>query len=64
MSANNTSCSTTSPNPHWKCGKCGNTVQAPTPPEICPSCKEKCLFKDVTCYTPDCGGPGGIDPRL
>jgi rubrerythrin len=64
MSANNTSCSTTSPHPHWKCGKCGNTIQAPTPPEICPSCKEKCLFKDVTCYTPDCGGPGGVDPRL
>ena len=51
-------------NPFWKCGKCGNTVQAPTPPEICPSCKEQCLFKDVTCYTPDCGGSGTIDPRL
>ena len=26
-------------NPFWKCGKCGNTVQAPTPPEIClPTC--------------------------
>lgn len=48
----------------WKCGNCGNTLQAPNPPEICPSCNEKCLFKNVTCYTPECGGPGKIDPRL
>ncbi len=48
----------------WKCGKCGNTLQAPTPPETCPSCKDKCLFKDVSCYTPECGGPGHIDPRI
>lgn len=50
--------------PFWKCGGCGNTVQMPTSPETCPSCKEKCAFKDVSCYTPDCGGPGNIDPRL
>jgi rubrerythrin len=50
--------------PFWKCGKCGNTVQCAAPPETCPSCKEKCIFKDVTCYTPDCGGPGTVDPRL
>jgi rubrerythrin len=50
--------------PFWKCGKCGNTVQALTPPEKCPSCNEKCVFKDVSCYTPECGGPGAIDPRL
>jgi rubrerythrin len=55
---------TKSMNPFWKCGGCGNTVQAPAAPETCPSCKEKCVFKDVTCYTPDCGGPGNIDPRL
>jgi hypothetical protein len=24
----------------------------------------KCEFKNVTCYTPECGGPGNIDPRL
>jgi hypothetical protein len=34
------------------------------PPETCPNCKEKCEFVNVTCYTPDCGGPGKIDPRL
>lgn len=50
--------------PHWKCLNCGNTIQIPAPPETCPSCKEKCAFKDVTCYTPDCGGPGHIDPQL
>lgn len=48
----------------WKCSSCGNTVQASIPPEICPSCKEKCFFKNVSCYTPECGGPGKIDPRL
>lgn len=51
-------------NPFWKCLGCGHTVQLPAAPETCPSCKEKCAFKDVTCYTPDCGGPGNIDPRL
>jgi len=50
--------------PHWKCLGCGNTIQVPNPPETCPSCKEKCTFKDITCYTPECGGPGNIDPRL
>lgn len=50
--------------PHWKCGNCGNTIQAPAAPETCPSCKQSCEFSDVSCYTPDCGGPGNIDPRL
>lgn len=50
--------------PFWKCLGCGNTIQRQTPPEVCPSCKENCMFKDVSCYTPDCGGPGHIDPRL
>jgi len=50
--------------PFWKCLECGNTVRVAKPPETCPSCKKKCAFKDVTCYTPDCGGPGNIDPQL
>lgn len=50
--------------PFWKCEKCGNTIQLQSPPERCPSCNEKCKFKDVSCYTPDCGGPGNIDPQL
>ncbi len=48
----------------WKCSNCGYTFQAATPPETCPSCKEKCAFVDTTCYTPECGGPGNIDPQI
>ncbi|MCE5335927.1 MAG: hypothetical protein LLG06_15205 [Desulfobacteraceae bacterium] len=40
----------------WKCNKCGNTVDLQTPPNTCPSCKEKCEFVDVSCYIPECGG--------
>lgn len=49
---------------HWKCGSCDFTFTAPTPPKECPECKEKCDFKNITCYTPDCGGPGNVDSRL
>jgi rubredoxin len=48
----------------WKCSACGFTVQQPLPPEKCPSCKEACAFTEVSCYTPECGGPGKPDPRL
>ena len=48
----------------WKCTQCGYTYTAVQPAERCPSCGEKCEFIDVSCYTPDCGGPGGTDPRL
>ena len=48
----------------WKCSNCGYTLQTPTPPEVCPSCGEKCIFIDATCYTPECGGPGNIDPQI
>jgi len=48
----------------WKCSNCGYTLEAATPPEICPSCKEKCNFIDATCYIPECGGPGHIDPQI
>ena len=48
----------------WKCQKCGYTITVATPPDVCPDCHEKCDFRNVTCYTPDCGGPGNIDPRL
>ena len=50
--------------PYWKCGECGRTVQAANPPEKCPSCGEICDFKNITCYAPECGGPGNIDPQL
>ena len=48
----------------WKCSECGYIVEVPQPPEACPSCKEKCAFIDATCYTPDCGGPGNINPDI
>lgn len=49
---------------HWKCGKCKYTFTAPSLPEQCPVCDEKCDFLNITCYTPECGGSGNIDPRL
>ena len=49
---------------YWKCGKCNFTFTAPSPPEKCPECDETCDFLNITCYTPECGGPGNIDPRL
>ncbi len=45
----------------WKCEKCGYTLEAEKPPEKCPSCKEKCIFLNVTCYIPDCGNKGSDD---
>jgi rubrerythrin len=48
----------------WKCSKCGVTFEAAAPPETCPGCQERCEFKDVSCYLPECGGAGNIDPRL
>ncbi len=49
---------------YWKCGSCGYLMTATMAPTTCPSCKKDCEFKNVTCYTPECGGPGNIDPRL
>jgi len=49
---------------YWKCHKCGYTITAAVPPGVCPECGEKCDFLNVTCYTPECGGPGHMDPRL
>jgi rubrerythrin len=49
---------------YWKCSKCGYLITAAIPPETCSQCHEKCDFINVTCYTPECGGPGHIDPRL
>jgi len=49
---------------YWKCANCGFLITAASPPDTCPECDERCDFIDVTCYTPDCGGPGHIDSRL
>jgi len=48
----------------WSCSNCGYVFAAETVSDRCPSCKEACTFRDVTCYVPECGGPGSIDPRL
>jgi len=47
----------------WKCKNCGYTLKDEKPPDVCPSCKEKCEFVDVSCYIPDCGQTGS-DQRL
>jgi len=55
---------TQQPKTYWKCTKCGYTLTEPQPPKVCPECKEACEFKDVSCYLPECGGVGSMDPRL
>jgi rubrerythrin len=49
---------------YWKCSKCGFLITAAKPPMGCPECGANCEFINVTCYIPECGGPGNIDPRL
>jgi len=49
---------------YWMCDKCSFVIEAPRPPDPCPSCNIKCVFTDVTCYTPECGGIGSLDSRL
>jgi rubrerythrin len=49
---------------YWKCGKCGFLVTTAVPPAVCPECGSRCEFLNVTCYLPECGGPGNVDPRL
>jgi rubredoxin len=49
---------------YWMCESCGHCTSDLQPPEKCPHCDAKCSFRDVTCYRPECGGPGNIDPLL
>ena len=48
----------------WMCDRCSYTFESMEPPELCPQCHEKCVYSDVTCYVPECGGPGHIDVKL
>jgi len=48
----------------WKCGKCKFLITAAAPPDVCPECGEKFAFVNVTCYTPECGGPDNYNPKL
>jgi len=52
------------PQSWWKCSECGYVLRPPPAPEGCQGCKQKCAFTDVTCYTPECGGPDYPDPQL
>jgi hypothetical protein len=49
---------------HWMCVNCGYYLQTDLPPNRCPSCSQACVFNNVTCYRPDCGGERNIDPLL
>ncbi len=48
----------------WICSECDYVFQVSEPPQTCPSCRRKCVFSDVTCYVPECGGPGNLDMKL
>lgn len=48
----------------WKCRNCNMLITAAAPPDVCPECGAKCEFVNVTCYTPECGGPSHFDPHL
>ena len=49
---------------YWKCEKCGYLITAAAPPDVCLGCGEKCAYINVTCYSPECGGPDQFDRRL
>ena len=49
---------------YWMCQSCQYCMDSAAPPDRCPHCEEKCTFRDVTCYRPECGGEGNIDPLL
>lgn len=49
---------------YWSCENCSFVSKSEEPPEKCPSCGKKCVFSDVTCYIPECGGPNNIDYGL
>ncbi|MHB1126340.1 MAG: rubredoxin-like domain-containing protein [Bacillota bacterium] len=45
----------------WRCQECGYALEAEVPPEVCPSCANKCTFVDNNCYIPDCGKCGNTE---
>ncbi|MDO8634796.1 MAG: hypothetical protein Q7R34_00935 [Dehalococcoidia bacterium] len=48
----------------WMCDTCSYVFEAEEPPESCPQCQAKCVYSEVTCYVPECGGPDHIDVKL
>lgn len=49
---------------YWRCSNCKYTITAVQPPAECPACHQAADFQNITCYTPECGGPGHLDPKL
>ena len=49
---------------YWMFDECNYVFEAETPPDKCPDFHAKCTFMNVSCYIPDCGGPGNYDPKL
>ena len=49
---------------YWMCTGCNAVFEAETPPDVCPDCYQKCTFANVSCYIPECGGPGNLDAKL
>jgi CRP-like cAMP-binding protein len=47
---------------YWMCSNCGYYYEGSSPPERCPSCKQSCVFNNVTNYVP--GASGAIDIRV
>ena len=46
----------------WQCIECGYFFDEVKPPDVCPGCKARCTYADVTCYRPECGGSTQSDP--
>ena len=49
---------------HWMCSDCEYLYEADAPAGSCPECSSECDSYNVTCYIPECGGPGHLDERL
>jgi len=48
----------------FMCTICKYSIEGNTPPEKCPSCGNACSFVDATCYTPECGCEGNLNPDI
>jgi len=48
----------------WLCTECNYQMDAEAPPRYCPTCDKDCVFVDVTCYIPECGGEANVNPQV
>ena len=49
---------------YWICDQGNDVFEADTLPDTCLGCHAKCIFMNVSCYTPDCGGLGYYNQKL